>query len=344
MSSPVWALLSATFLVAASAFFVAVEFSAVAARPHRLAEAARGSRSARAAMRGVHDLSMVLAGCQLGITLCTLGLGATAKPAVHDVLVPVLQDWGLPETTADVSAFLLALLVVTFVHLVVGEMTPKSWAIAHPERSATLLALPMQVFMRLTRPVLLALNGLANLCLRAVDIDPVDVVDQARDPRTLRELVDHSADVGALDEPRRRQLLIALDLDQASVRTVLPDRFDGAGEVSDERAHPVSAVQAGDDVARILQASRTSRHLRLVVLRGTEPVGMVHVRDVLTADPATTAEQVMRPAVSVGADQPVYEALTTLREQGEQFALVRDGGRLLGVITMQDLANRLLPR
>src|SRR5215207_7238999 len=137
--SPVAALAIAIGLVALSAFFVAIEFALVAARGYRLEEAARTSAAARAALRSSRDLSLLLAGSQLGITLCTLGLGAVAKPAVHDQLLPVLQGWGLPATTADVAAFVLALIVVTFLHLVVGEMALKSWAISHPERSATLL-------------------------------------------------------------------------------------------------------------------------------------------------------------------------------------------------------------
>ncbi len=336
MTAALPALFAAVALVAASAFFVAVEFSVVAVRPHRLEAAARTSAAARAALRGTHDLSMVLAGCQLGITLCTLGLGATAKPAVHDVLEPVLQSWGLPRTTADVAAFVLALIVVTFVHLVVGEMTPKSWAIAHPERSAILLALPMRAFMRLTRPVLLALNGLANVCLKAVGVEPVDELTQARDPGTLRELVDHSAQAGALDEQRRRQLLTTLDLDDATVGSLV------RGGSGDGRAG-VAGVDVADRVEKITDVARTTRHLRLVVRRGEQPVGVVHVRDVLIADPHTTAEQVMRPALSIQADEPLYRALTTLREQGRQLALVRDDDRLIGVITMQDMVNRLLP-
>ena len=130
--------------------------------------------AARAALRSARDISLLLAGSQLGITLCTLGLGAVAKPAVHDLLVPVFTAWGLPAVTADVVAFIVALVVVTFVHLVVGEMAPKSWAIAHPERSAILLALPMRAFMTVTRPVLLALNALANACLRRVGVEPVE--------------------------------------------------------------------------------------------------------------------------------------------------------------------------
>ena len=145
MSSQPWVVVAATVLIIAlSAFFVAVEFALLAAKRHRLEDAAASSRSARAALRSSAELTIVLAGSQLGITACTLALGAVTKPAVHHAITPVLETWGLPLWTADVAAFVLALVVVTFLHLVVGEMAPKSWAIAHPERSATLLAGPMR--------------------------------------------------------------------------------------------------------------------------------------------------------------------------------------------------------
>ncbi|MBM7790080.1 CBS domain containing-hemolysin-like protein [Tenggerimyces flavus] len=123
-----------------SSFFVAIEFALVAARRHRLAEAANTSVAARAAVKSARELSLLLAGSQLGITMCTLALGAIAKPAVHHLMTPVMEGWGLPDTTADVVAFILSLLVVTFLHLVVGEMAPKSWAISHPECPPSLVA------------------------------------------------------------------------------------------------------------------------------------------------------------------------------------------------------------
>src|SRR5204862_2840557 len=139
------------------------------------------------------ELTLLLAGSQLGITAATLALGAISKPAVHHWLTPLFETWGLPLVAADVAGFVLALLVVTFVHLVVGEMAPKSWAIAHPERSATMLALPMRAFMLVTRPVLVGLNGMANWCLRRVGVEPVDELASGRNPDDLRELVEHSA-------------------------------------------------------------------------------------------------------------------------------------------------------
>ena len=149
-------------LIASSAFFVAAEFALLAARPHRIEERAAASRSARAALRSSTELTVLLAGCQLGITACALGLGAVTKPAVHHWLTPLLETWGAPLWLADGAGFALALVFVTVLHLVVGEMAPKSWAISHPESSAIMLAIPMRIFMAITRPLLTALNGAAH--------------------------------------------------------------------------------------------------------------------------------------------------------------------------------------
>ena len=137
-----WAVAGWTaLLIVLSAFFVAAEFALMAAKQHRLEERA-GSAAGRAALRNSAELTLVLAGSQLGITVCTLALGAITKPAVHHALTPLLAAWGIPLAVADVASFVLALVFVTFLHLVVGEMAPKSWAIAHPDvvRSALVVA------------------------------------------------------------------------------------------------------------------------------------------------------------------------------------------------------------
>ena len=233
-------------LIGSSAFFVAVEFALIAARKHRLEDAASSSRSARAALRSTTELSVLLAGSQLGITVCTLALGAITKPAVHHWITPVISSWGAPGLLADVGGFVLALVIVTFLHLVVGEMAPKSWAIAHPERSAIMLALPMRAFMAVTRPLLIALNHAANWCLRRVGVTPVDEVASGQDPDTLRHLVEHSATVGTLDERHRANLTSALELQALTVGDLVSGR-------------PPSGVPADADPAAIQCASRATR-------------------------------------------------------------------------------------
>lgn len=334
MSNP-WVVIAVTIvLIASSAFFVAVEFALIAARRHRLEDAAHSSRAARAALRSSAELPVLLAGSQLGITVCTLALGAVTKPAVHHWITPLVEKLGAPLWFADVAGFGLALIVVTFLHLVVGEMAPKSWAIAHPEKSATMLAIPMRAFMTVARPLLTALNGAANWCLRKVGVAPVDEVDAGQDSAALRHLVEHSATAGTLDERYHGNLTSALELERLTV-----------GDITAPNPTP-SAVAPAADIGDIQDMSRETGHLRLLVCDGDDVVGVVHVRDSLTALPNTTAAELMRPVLRFASNTPVYEALHIMRESRSHLALVTtaDAGTVIvGLLTITDVLQRLLP-
>ncbi|ASU83899.1 HlyC/CorC family transporter [Nocardiopsis gilva YIM 90087] len=327
--NPLLALLISVGIVALSAFFVAIEFALVAARRYRLEEAAETSVAARAALRSARDLSLLLAGSQLGITLCTLALGAITKPAVHHLIEPLFHGW-MPQAVSTVVSFTVSLVVVTFVHLVVGEMAPKSWAISHPERSATLLAIPMRIFMWVTRPALVLLNGMANWCLHRVGVAAVDEVAGGHNPDDLRELVDHSAKAGALDEDRRDQLASALEVNSRPLGEIATPREELAG------------VAPGASLEEVKRVSRESGHLRLVVMDGGCPTGVLHVRDALTSPSHTTATDLMRPVPTLAASTPIYAALTIMRESRSHLTLVEDGGRLVGLVTLQDIVDELL--
>ena len=340
MSGTWWAVLTTVALIALSAFFVAVEFALLAAKRHRLADAAPRSRSARAAVRSSAELTVVLAGSQLGITACTLALGAVTKPAVQDLLTGPLTALNLPIWLADASAFVLSLLIVTFLHLVIGEMAPKSWAIAHPERSAILLALPMRAFMWLFRPMLIALNSLANACVRLVGVEPVEELATGQNPQTLRQLVEHSAAVGTLDADHSRRLATALALPTLTIGSLVrPD---------------VRPTRVGRDptVRDVQRAGRESAHLRILVGddggRDAEgrPVitGVVHVRDTLVADPDAPARGFVRPGFELTAATPFAQGLEAMRRDRAHLAIVHDeNGRYLGVVTLTDLLRTLFP-
>ena len=336
MSSP-WVVLAATLgIVALSAFFVAVEFALMAAKRHRLEDAAATSRAARAALRSSAELTVLLAGSQLGITVCTLALGAVSKPAVHSWLTPMFEAWGLPPVAADVAGFVLALVLVTFLHLVVGEMAPKSWAIAHPERSATLLALPMRAFMRLTRPLLRALDAAANRLVRAVGVQPGDQPAIGSSPDALRSLVEHSANVGALDARYSQQLSGALEMERRTVRELVRPGARPAG------------VPADATVGDVREATRRTGHLRILLGVGDgdggRPSGVVHVRDTLTAPEEAPAVGFARPVFTLDADTTVHAALSAMRETRNHLAVVSDAGRVVGVVTLADVLRRLFPR
>ena len=325
-----WIVVLATVgLIALSAFFVVIEFSLLGARRHRLEAAAVSSRGARSALRGVNELTIMLAGAQLGITTCTFALGAVTKPAVDELFGSALRALDAPDAAADVVAFALSLLAVTFLHLVVGEMAPKSWAIAHPERSAILLALPMRAFMTVFRPLLIVLNDAANRCLRRVGVTPVNEVESGQDPAALRHLVEHSATVGALDEQHSGRLTSALELEALTVGDIA--RWDVAP----------SSVPGSATPAQIRAAADRTGHLRQLVV-GDAGLGVVHVRDCLRAGGSATAAELMRPVLVLDAAEPAYAALATMRESRAHLVVVeRDGER--AVLTLSDLLGRLMP-
>ncbi|MFL1377472.1 MULTISPECIES: hemolysin family protein [unclassified Nocardiopsis] len=325
----IWVALALTaVIIALSAFFVAIEFALVAARRYRLEEAAKTSASARAAVKSARDLSLLLAGSQLGITLCALALGAISKPAVHHLLEPLFG--GLPSAVGYVVSFVLSLIVVTFLHLVVGEMAPKSWAISHPEKSAIMLAIPMRAFMWFTRPLLLALNGMANWCLHRFGVEAVDEMHSGHNPEDVRELVEHSAKAGALDSERRDQLATALEVNSRPLSEIVTPREE------------IASVGPDDGVEEIKRVSRESTHLRLVVMDGGVPVGVLHVREALTSPAGTTAADLMRPVLTLPAGTPMYSAMSIMRESRSHLSLVEEDGETIGLVTLQDILDRLL--
>ncbi|GIJ10592.1 hemolysin family protein [Micromonospora andamanensis] len=329
MGNP-WVVVAVTvLLIVLSAFFVAAEFALLAVRRHRLDARSAHSRSARAAVRSFDELTVLLAGCQLGITACALGLGAVTKPAVNYALTPLFLSWGAPGWTADAAGFALALLVVTFLHLVIGEMAPKSYAIAHPERTAIALAMPMRAFMWFTRPVLRALNASANWCLRRVGVEPRDTIATGQNAADLRHLVEHSANVGALDASYSAQLTDALDLDQLTLADLTnPER-------------ELTAVRADDTVLTVRTVARDTGHLRVVVLRDGAAVGVVHVRDTMDQPDNQTAGEVMRNVLVLDGSTLAYEALAIMRTTRHHLVVVTTPNGP-AVATLTDVVERLL--
>ncbi len=333
MNDPLLVTVATVVLIALSAFFVIIEFALLGARRHRLEDMAADSASARAALRGMNDLTLMLAGAQLGITLCTFALGAVTKPAVDYWLHPVFTAWGLPDWAAGGIAFGLALFVVTFLHLVVGEMAPKSWAIAHPERSALSIGLISRAYIWPLRPLLAWVNRIANRLVKASGVEPVEsAAVGGRDINTIRQLVEHSAEVGTLKPQMQQQLSSLIDLGTLPVEALL---------VEDDV--PVHVIR-GASVADVRAAAMQSGHLRILILgeEGALP-SVVHVRDTLLDSPTRPAHELARKAFLLEANTPVYEALARMRKASVQLAIVMDVNGLRGVVTLADILKRVLP-
>jgi CBS domain containing-hemolysin-like protein len=334
--NPGWALIISVLLLLGNAFFVAAEFALTAAKRYRLEdEAAAGSRAARAAIKGIDQLSLMLAGAQLGITLCTVGLGALAEPAVAHLIDPLLHATGMPSQLSYAIAFVISLVLVVFLHMVVGEMAPKSWALVHPERSALLLALPFRWFTKMTRWILSALNGFTNWLLRLVKVDPRDTADKIYLPEDLRILVHESGEHGTLPQGQERLLTRMLALQNTTLGAVMIPR---------DQTITVPGLATATEVEAL---SRTCGRSRFPVINPQGDVtGLIHIREVVRATAAghnSTASELMTDPLRVPVDQPIATTVTVMRQARAQLAIVTDpGGAFVGIATMEDVLEELI--
>ncbi|MFI7454662.1 hemolysin family protein [Nonomuraea sp. NPDC049714] len=331
-------------LLALNALFVAAEFAFVSSRRHRLEEMAGGGNrlvriAARSAVGGSRQLSLMLAGAQLGITLCTLGLGQVTEPAIEHYLEPVFAAIGVSESLRLPIALTIALALVTFLHMVVGEMAPKSWALTNPERAALILTLPFRGFTWVMRPLLSSLNGVTNLLLSLFGVQPRDELATTRTPRQLAMLVGESGRMGLLDREEHDLLTRALRFEAEGIeRLMVP-------------IDKVTAVPSSAGATEIRREAARSGHLRLLV-RGADPAdgaaavegvnGVLHARDTLL-EPNRTAGELARPVPRLACVTQVPEAVTALQEARSHLALVTGAnGVVIGMVSLTDLLGQLL--
>ncbi|MEU0131849.1 hemolysin family protein [Streptomyces sp. NPDC006289] len=334
MSFPL-ALFITVLLLIGSGFFVAAEFALVAAKRHRLEKAAEeGRRGAKAALAGMRELSLMLAGAQLGITVCTLGLGSISKPAISHEVDPLLHDLGLPSGLSYGIAFAFAMTVVVFLHMVVGEMAPKSWAIAHPERSAMLLTPPFRALVKCVRPLIWLLNRISNTLVRMCRVEPRDELADVHNREQLTHLVAESERLGLINRTDSELITRSLTEPRTPVTELLTPAED------------IITVPAGADLDAILDRARLADRTRLLVSDGERILGSLHARDALVARTRgrkVTARLLARPVPELLTDDTVAHAVEELRRNRASLAVIRDGnGRLVGLVSLDDLIARLM--
>ncbi|MEU7899790.1 hemolysin family protein [Nonomuraea sp. NPDC049152] len=333
--NPLTMIVVSVALLAFNALFVAAEFAFVSLRRHRLEEIASGSGRltrfvAKSAVGGGKQLPLMLAGAQLGITLCTLGLGMVTEPAIEHYLEPVFGWMGLPEGLRVPISLTIALALITFLHMVVGEMAPKSWALTHPELAAMLLAAPFRAFTWLVRPLLWVLNGVTNLILRLFGVHARDELATTRTPRQLAMLVGESGRMGLLDRDEHDLLTRALRLEAEGIERLM---------VPIDRVVMVPADAGSDQIKRT--AGETG-HLRLPVGTPSDIKGVLHARDAVLRREATAGE-LARPLPRLPCVTQVPEAVAALQDARAHLGLVTAGDlSVIGMVSLSDLLGELL--
>ena len=330
-------LLIAAGLLLLNAFFVGAEFAVISARRSQIEPLAdAGSRAARTALRAMEHISLMLACAQLGITVASLGLGAVAEPAIAHLIEAPIEAAGLPEGAVHPIAFTLALVLVIYLHVVIGEMVPKNLALAGPERAVLLLAPPLMAVARAVRPVIVVLNWLANAVLRLLRVEPKDELDATYTADQVHSIVTESAREGLLVDDHGL-LTGALEFSEREAGDVM---------VPLERLVTVALGSSPAEVERLVTRTGFSR---FPVVRGDGEalIGYLHLKDLLYADDGRHDQPVpdkrIRNLVSVSAGDEVEEALATMQRAGTHLARVVDEeGRTLGVLFLEDVLEELV--
>jgi CBS domain containing-hemolysin-like protein len=332
-------LLLALVLLLANGFFVAVEFALLASRRTKLeAMADHGSARARLAIGSMRHLNVQLAGAQLGITMASLLLGYVAEPTVADLIERVIEVVvEVPEGLLHTIGFVVALTIVAFLHMVIGEMVPKNIALAAPERTLLSLAVPNRIYVTLFGPLLRILNGLSNVGVRALGVEPRDELATAASAQELAVMLGASRDEGLIEDVAHQLLTGALHLRDRRVTTVMVPRN---GVVWLAR----SATPAEAEALVV-----SSGHTRLLVAGdGVDDVlGFVHAKDLLTV-PAEVRQRplplgLVRRMLLVGQDALLDDALLAMQRARIHVAVVTDReGRTVGIVTLEDVIEALV--
>jgi CBS domain containing-hemolysin-like protein len=325
-------------LLIGNAFFVGAEFALISARRTQIEpRAAQGSRSARTTLRAMEHVSPMMAGAQLGITACSIGLGAVAKPAVADAAEPVFTAIGLPPAFVDPFAIAVSLIIVVSLHMVLGEMVPKNIALARPARSALILGPPLFAIVTVLRPVIWVLNGAANIILRIMRVPVRDEVATTFTRDEVAGLIEESRRMGLIDEAEHELFTGALDFADVRIGDVaipVPNLIVAAEQTSPRQLQDL-CVQSG--------YSRFPLQSELGAI-----TGYVHVKDLTAISDVKLDLPVehrwVRGMPIVQSDARLQAVLSIMQRRGTHMVRVIDPSsqQLIGVAMLQDVLARLV--
>lgn len=330
-------LLIAGLTLLGNAFFVGAEFGLVSARRSSIElMALSGSRAAKITLDAMEHVSFMLAGAQLGVTLCSLILGAVGEPLIAHALAGPLQTLHIPEALLHPIAIVIALAVMSYAHVVIGEMVPKNLALASPDRTALLLTPPLALIVRLTRPLVLGLNALANVGLWVIGIKPQREIASTFTRDEVAGFVKESRREGLLSEDEEHLLAGALEFDERTVQSVLLPQAKLVTIAPNATPAQIEALAGSTGYSRF--PVRTTA--------GTL-AGFVHLKDILNIDDAKhnepIAKSIIRPLPEVKERESLRTTLASMQRSNCHLAqVVGAKGKVLGVVALEDVLEELV--
>ena len=332
-----WLLLLAFLLVLANGFFVAAEFAIVKVRSTQLTELAdEGSARARMARRLTKRLDAYLSATQLGITLASLALGWVGEPAFEHLIEPVFEQFGgLSEAAARSVSATFAFIVISVLHIVLGELAPKSVAIQKPVGTSLWIAYPLHWFYVVTYPAIVLLNGVSRAILRLFGIHPASEHETAHSPEELRLILAGSEKAGILSEENREIIEGVFQFSKRTARQIMVPRTD------------VVVLSVTRTIEENLETIRTTRHTRYPLCEGSldHTIGLIHVKDLLLAQlrgPGRSLLELKREILFVPENSTVESLLSQFIEQKTHMAVILDEyGGASGIVSLENITEEL---
>ena len=377
MSTPV-ALIVTVALLAGNAFFVGSEFAITSSRRAQLEPLAQaGDARAVTALWALQHISRMLATAQLGVTVCSTGLGVVAEPAIAHALTPLLARIGIADAGAHAVAVVIALVLVVYVHVVFAEMVPKNMSIAAPERAVRLLAPPLVRLSRLFGPVITALNGFANWVLHLAGLETREEVSATFNAAEVASIVERSTAEGVLEddtglltgalefsEETAGSVMVPLDALVTLAENCRPEDVEQAVAATGFSRFPLVAVDAGASgdgdggdadgagesgarSAHDANDANDANHANDASAATNRITGYLHLKDILYADGAQRSEPIpswhARTLVPVRADDEVEDVLAAMQRTGAHLGRVEDAdGVTVGVVFLEDILEELV--
>jgi len=323
-------------LLAINAFFVGAEFAIISAKRSQIEpKAEAGSRSAKTALWAMENATLMLAASQLGITVCSLLILNVSEPAIHHLLEVPLHALGWSEQVVATVSFILALVIVSFLHVVLGEMVPKNLSFSVPDRAVLILAPPLVFIATIFRPIIVTLNATANFVLRRFGVEPKNEATSAFTMDEVANIVAQSTREGVLTDSTGA-LTAAFEFSEKKAQDV-------AVGMSKLVTLPEDATPA--DVEKAVARHGFSRYI-LVNGEG-EPTGYLHLKDVIDLEEDEFTEPAppkrIRQLISIYRSTDLEDALATMRRSGVHVARVFDEmGATKGVLFLEDIIEELV--
>ena len=334
---PAWYLILALLFVLANGFFVAAEFAIVKVRSTQLTELAdQGSVRAKMARRLTRHLDAYLSATQLGITLASLALGWIGEPAFAHLIEPLFLELGAfaPAVSHSIAAS-ISFAIISVLHIVLGELAPKSIAIQKPVGTSLWVAHLLHAFYVVTYPAIWLLNGVSRAILRPLGIRPADDTEMAHSPEELRLILASSEKAGILSEENREIIEGVFQFSKRTARQIMVPRTD---------VHVLSTTQS---IAENLETIRQTTHTRYPLCDGTldQTVGLIHVKDLFLAQlrgPGRTIDELKREILFVPENSTVESLLSQFIEHKTHMAVVIDEyGGASGIVSLENITEEL---